>query len=84
MATYTKPLANVGTECAEIQLADHHVFHIDLRGGPLEIKSECGTLWVTVPNDPYDHVLKSGEHLAVNAKGRVVVQAITEACFSIN
>ena len=84
MTTYTKPLANVGLKSEEIKLGDHKIFQIDNSQGPMAIKSVNGILWVTIPNDPNDHILKPGDHLLVNARGKVVMQALTDACFSIN
>jgi hypothetical protein len=84
MTTYTKPYANVGLQTTEIKLEDHQVFHIDSSRSPMAITSMDGILWVTIPNDPEDHILKPGDQLLVNARGKVVMQAITDASFSIN
>lgn len=84
MTTYTKSLTNAGSQPVEITLGDHQVFHLDGGRSPMSIKSVDGILWVTLPNDPEDHILKPGDHLLVNTKGKVVMQAITKASFSLN
>ena len=84
MTTYTKTSRIAEDMPAEIKLGDHKIFQIDNSQGPMAIKSVNGILWVTIPNDPNDHILKPGDHLLVNARGKVVMQALTDACFSIN
>ena len=37
------------------------------------IRCLSGHLWVTVENDPMDHVLKQGQRLLVPSGGRVIV-----------
>jgi hypothetical protein len=39
---------------------------------------------VTLPNDPQDYLLRSGERMTVRNKGTVLLEALTEASFLIN
>ena len=38
-----------------------------------EIHCFAGTLWITVENDPDDHVLAPGQRLLIGAPGKVVI-----------
>ena len=88
MTTYTNP--NTRTEMDErssssrIQLSANRIFRIDRRLGDMEIQALNGTLWVTLPGDPQDYVLKQGDRLSVRAKGTVLLEALSEASFTIN
>lgn len=68
----------------KIQLSANRIFRIDQRLGDMEIQALNGTLWVTLPNDPNDYVLKAGERLAVRSKGTILLEALSEASFTIN
>lgn len=67
-----------------IQLSPRRVFRIDQRLGDIEIEALGGTLWMTLPNDPNDYVLRRGDRMSVHAKGTVLLQALSEATFTIN
>ena len=67
-----------------IQLSPRRVFRIDQRLGDMEIEALGGTLWMTLPNDPNDYVLRRGDRMSVRAKGTVLLQALSEATFTIN
>lgn len=67
-----------------IQLSPRRVFRIDQRLGDMEIEALGGTLWMTLPNDPNDYVLRCGDRMSVRTKGTVLLQALTEATFTIN
>jgi hypothetical protein len=46
----------------------------------MAIKSDQGTLWVTVSGDNQDHMLYSGQRYAVpGTKGKVVIEALENA-----
>ena len=43
------------------------------RLGGQAIRCLSGQLWVTVENDPMDHILKQGQRLLVPTGGRVII-----------
>jgi hypothetical protein len=69
-----------------IRLPARRIFRIDQRLGDMQIESLNGTLWLTLPDDPNDYVLHSGERLTVRSKGkgRALLQALSDASFTIN
>jgi hypothetical protein len=85
MTTYMKNQTEIKDEHKgnRIQLSANRIFRIDQRLGDMEIQALGGTLWVTLPNDPKDYVLRSGERMTVRRKGTVLLEALTEASFSI-
>jgi hypothetical protein len=88
MTTYTNPKTetelNGSPVSKKIQLSANRIFRIDQRLGDMEIQALNGTLWVTLPNDPNDYVLKDGDRLSVRSKGTVLLEALSEASFTIN
>ena len=88
MTTYTNPNTRTGlddnTKSNRIQLSANRIFRIDRRLGDMEIQALNGTLWVTLPNDPHDYVLKRGDRLSVRSKGTILLEALSEAVFTIN
>jgi hypothetical protein len=85
MTTYMKNQTEIKDEQKgnRIQLSANRIFRIDQRLGDMEIQALGGTLWVTLPNDPQDYLLRSGERVTVRRKGTVLLEALTEASFSI-
>jgi hypothetical protein len=73
-----------GEKTDEIQLSARRIFRIDQRLGDMEIEALGGTLWVTLPNDPNDYVLRKGDRVSVSTKGTVLLEALSEARFTIN
>jgi hypothetical protein len=88
MTTYVNPKTRTEKDDRpvnnKIQLSANRIFRIDQRLGDMEIQALNGTLWVTLPNDPQDYVLKSGDRLSVRSKGTVLLEALSEASFTIN
>lgn len=87
MTTYTNPKTRTDVKDEQrsnrIQLSANRIFRIDQRLGDMEIQALGGTLWVTLPNDPHDYVMKNGDHLSVRSKGTVLLEALSEASFTI-
>jgi hypothetical protein len=80
----TRTIIRNGEKTDEIQLSARRIFRIDRRLGDMEIEALGGTLWLTLPNDPHDYVLRSGDRVSVQPKGTVLLQALSEARFTIN
>jgi hypothetical protein len=73
-----------GKKTDEIQLSARRIFRIDQRLGDMQIEALGGTLWVTLPNDPTDYVLRKGDRVSIKPKGTVLLEALSEARFTIN
>jgi hypothetical protein len=83
----TRTIIRDGEKTNEIQLSAKRFFRIDPRLDKIEIRSLGGTLWLTLPNDPNDYLLRSGDQVSVNtksSKGAVLLEALSEARFTIN
>jgi hypothetical protein len=50
----------------------------------MQIEALGGALWVTLPNDPNDYILRKGDRVSVSTKGTVLLEALSEARFTIN
>jgi hypothetical protein len=87
MATYTKAKTHSGHKAVqgknEIQLPAHDLYRLDHSRGEVDIQAVRGTLWITLPGDPQDYVLRAGDRLPVEKRGRVLVEALTEAGFRV-
>jgi hypothetical protein len=89
MATYSKisnpSSVNAGEKQREreIQLKPREVYKLDRWRGTLDIHNERGILWVTLPGDPEDHLLRAGERMTIRNHRNVVVEAIQAARFRI-
>jgi hypothetical protein len=73
-----------GEKTDEIQLSARRIFRIDQRLGDMQIEALGGALWVTLPNDPHDYILRKGDRVSVSTKGTVLLEALSEARFTIN
>jgi hypothetical protein len=80
----TRTIIRDGEKSDEIQLSAKRIFRLERRLGEVEIETLGGTLWLTLPNDPTDYVLNSGDRFNVQSKGTVLLQALSEARFTIN
>lgn len=43
------------------------------------VKAEAGELWVSVEGESKDYILRDGEELSIRKKGKVLVQALSDA-----
>jgi hypothetical protein len=88
MTTFSNPKTHTELDhrqaSSRIQLSANRIFRIDQRLGDMEIQALNGTLWVTLTDDPQDYVLKGGDRLSVRGKGTVLLEALSEASFTIN
>ena len=53
-------------------------------GAGNRIACVSGTLWVTQEGDAHDYVLKAGDHFRAGGRGRVVVQALSDATLEVS
>jgi hypothetical protein len=88
MTTYTKSIVNRGIcdgqDGEVIKLVRHEIFTINQRSGERSLKAIKGTFWVTQANDLQDYLLQPGESLQINKRGKVAIEALSEACLEIN
>lgn len=80
----TRTIIRNGEKTDEIQLSARRIFRIDQRLGDMQIEALGGALWVTLPNDPNDYILRKGDRVSVRSKGVVLLEALSEARFTIN
>ena len=74
----SRPLV-AGGEPAGLTLAQGALWTYLPRVGGLMLSCREGTVWLTREGDGEDHVLKAGDALQVEGRGRVVVQALDPA-----
>lgn len=90
MATYMKSASQIQIQNRDyrddrkIQLKSHEIYRIDRWQGKLDISTTSGLVWVTIPGDYDDYLLRAGEHLVVGKPGKVVVQALPESSFLLH
>lgn len=63
---------------SDIDLHGAELLKMDIAIEQPEARVECteGTLWLTQPGDPQDHLLKAGQSFVVNHAGTVLVQGL--------
>ncbi len=49
----------------------------------LEIACKQGALWITRTGDAKDYVLSQGDHFSSDHTGKVVIEAVDEACVGL-
>lgn len=64
-----------------VSLHCQQVFSIRNRKPALEIQGVKGVVYVTLPDDQEDYMLRPGDRLVVKRRGTVVVQGMPEGIF---
>src|SRR3954463_5656339 len=82
MGANTRPAPAVAATTA-IRLLAGGVMSVPRWTGGGRIVCRAGTVWVTREGDGADHVLSAGEALDLTRRGRVVVQALTDAAVDV-
>ncbi len=67
----------------KIALRGDEILRINHRGQPLTLEGLKGVVYVTVPNDLEDYMLRPGERLVIRQRGAVVVQGMPEGAFRV-
>jgi hypothetical protein len=62
-----------------VELAADATWSAPATPGGLSIRCERGSVWITVENDPEDHVLAAPGTFSVQARGRVAAMALEPA-----
>ncbi|WP_022669073.1 DUF2917 domain-containing protein [Desulfospira joergensenii] len=68
----------------EIKLSRKEICFIDGDARNISIKCTTGSLWITQPNDPYDHILHIGDIHNVSQKGKVVMFAVADSAIKFS
>ncbi len=61
---------------AEIDLEGSELLKLEVGQPGARVMCTGGTLWLTQPGDPHDHLLKAGQSLSLNRRGVVLVQGL--------
>jgi len=71
----------MGTDIREekIHLHAKEILEMENRSGEIQLTCLEGSLWITQPDDPRDHIVHANESMAVTKKGIILVQALPEA-----
>ena len=67
----------IGAQQAVIQLATGQVWALDPPDAATLVRCVSGRCWLTQAGDSADHDLRAGDERLLQARGRVVVQAIS-------
>lgn len=65
-----------------MRLTREDLISLELQPGD-SVRSDCGTLWITVDGEPQDVLLEPGETHTVSAAGRINVSALRSACLVV-
>ncbi|HSW06248.1 DUF2917 domain-containing protein [Aquabacterium sp.] len=63
-------------------LSQHDLIALELQAGD-RLRSDCGTLWVTVDGQPEDVMVDAGHVHTIKAAGTVNVSALRSACLVV-
>jgi hypothetical protein len=64
-----------------IKLGCRQIFRITSPKKGVHIQAEKGTLYITLPGDPDDHILQPGESIEFGSRGLILVQGLPEGAF---
>lgn len=53
------------------------------RRAPQEVSCRRGLLWITQEGSPEDIILREGQRVALRNRGKILIQALTKASFSM-
>lgn len=67
----------------ELLLHAHQLLTLDNAQHNMAIECKEGVIWVTASGEPRDRMLYSGQRYMPMSNGKVVIEAIDEACVDI-
>ena len=67
----------------EMLLHPHQVLNLDETGHGMAIECKSGVIWVTHTGENQDYMLRAGRRYISNTKGKIIIEAIDEACLDI-
>ncbi len=65
----------------KVILSCRQVYRIQNHSKAMQIQGVKGTLYVTLPKDPEDYILRPGGQLVGRSRGLVLVQGLPEGAF---
>ena len=71
------------THKLELLLKRHQLLTLSEAQPRMAIECKEGVVWVTRSGDLQDYVLRPGRHYTSGSKGRVVIEAMDDACVDI-
>jgi len=74
---------NSKTPKLELLLHTHQLLALDNAQHNMAIECKEGVIWVTTTGEPRDQMLYSGQRYVPISNGRVVIEALDEACVDI-
>lgn len=60
----------------EIVLNGSELLKLEIRQPGARVMCTTGTLWLTQPGDPHDHLLMAGQSFSINQQGTILVQGL--------
>ena len=67
----------------EVILHPHQIMDLDDRQPRMAIECKSGVIWVTHSGESQDHILCAGRQYISKTKGKIIIEAIDEACLNI-
>jgi Protein of unknown function (DUF2917) len=67
----------------ELLLRPHQILDLVETEHRMAIECKSGVLWVTHSGESQDYMLKAGKRYTSKTKGKIVIEAINEACLDI-
>ena len=74
---------NSKTPRIEFLLHPHQVLNLENTQNRMAIECKNGLIWITCAGEGQDYMLRAGRRYAPKTKGKVVIEAIDEACVDI-
>jgi hypothetical protein len=67
----------------ELVLHPHQILDLDETQHRMAIECKSGVIWVTHSGENQDYMLKAGKRFTSRTKGKIVIEALDEACLDI-
>jgi hypothetical protein len=67
----------------ELLLKPRQILDLEETEHRMAIECKSGVLWVTHSGEKQDYMLKAGKRFTSKTKGKIVIEAINQACVNI-
>ncbi|MGE5072035.1 MAG: DUF2917 domain-containing protein [Anaerolineae bacterium] len=71
------------TNKLELLLKKHQLVTLNEVQPKMAIECKQGVIWVTHTGEAQDYMLRAGRHYSPKGKGRLVIEAVDDACVDI-
>jgi hypothetical protein len=75
--------ASTPPQTTRLHLPAHQLHRIRLRRA-LTVRVEAGVAWITIENDPNDHILSAGQSMTTAERGLMVIQPMTGVTLNLS